>query len=130
MQTLKTWCICVYWWKDIHELTVEKKRLRTTVKKGILTKAYNSYIGLPRWLSGKEFASQCRSQRRHKFDPWVRKIPWRRTWKPTPAFLLGELHGQRTLTDYKPWLCKEPDTTEHTWWCFINGGHIQRTVLH
>ena len=33
---------------------------------------------LPRWLSDKESACQCRSHRRCKFDPWVRKIPWRR----------------------------------------------------
>ena len=31
------------------------------------------------------------------FDPWVRKIPWRRVWQPTPVFLPGESHGQRSL---------------------------------
>ena len=31
--------------------------------------------------------------RRHGFDPWVRKIPWRRKWQPTPVFLSGESHG-------------------------------------
>ena len=31
------------------------------------------------------------------FDPWVRKIPWRRAWQPTPVFLPGESHGQRSL---------------------------------
>ena len=39
--------------------------------------------GLPWWLSGKESACQCR------FDPWVRKIPWRK-WQPTPVFLHGK----------------------------------------
>ena len=34
------------------------------------------YFGLPRWLSNKEFACQCRRCNRHMFDPWVRKIPW------------------------------------------------------
>ena len=34
---------------------------------------------------------------RHRFDPWVRKIPWRRAWQPTPVFLPGESHGQRSL---------------------------------
>ena len=34
--------------------------------------------GLPRWLSGKEFTCQCRRHRKLGFDPWVRKIPWRR----------------------------------------------------
>ena len=45
----------------------------------------------------KEFPSQCR---RHRFDPWVGKIPWRRKWQPTPVFLPGELHGQRSLASH------------------------------
>ena len=35
--------------------------------------------------------------RRYRFDPWVGKIPWRRKWQPTPVFLPGEFHGQRSL---------------------------------
>ena len=42
----------------------------------------------------KRIHPQCR---RHGFDPWVRKIPWRREWLPTPVFLPGEFHGQRSL---------------------------------
>ena len=38
--------------------------------------------------------------KRHGFDPWVRKIFWRRAWQPTPVFLLGEFHGQRSLVGY------------------------------
>ena len=34
---------------------------------------------------------------RGRFDPWIRNIPWRRAWQPTPAFLPGESHGQRSL---------------------------------
>ena len=45
---------------------------------------------------------QCRRQRRHGFDPWVGKIPWRRAWQPTPVFLPGESHGQRSLAGYAP----------------------------
>ena len=37
------------------------------------------------------------------FDPWVGKIPWRRAWQPTPVFLPGESHGQRSLVGYSPW---------------------------
>ena len=40
--------------------------------------------GLPRYLNGKESACPCR---RHKFDPWAGRIPWRSTWQPTPLFL-------------------------------------------
>ena len=43
----------------------------------------------------KESACQCRRCKRCRFDPWVRKMPWRRAWQPTPVFLLGESHGQR-----------------------------------
>ena len=50
--------------------------------------------GLPWWLSGKDFAHQSR---RHGSYFSVRKTPWRRTWQPTPAFLPGESHGQRSL---------------------------------
>ena len=56
--------------------------------------------GLPWWLSGKETACQCK---RPGFDPWVRKIPWKRKWQPTPVFLPGEFHGQRSLVGYSPW---------------------------
>ena len=45
-------------------------------------------------------------------NPWVRKIPWRRAWQPTPIFLPGESHGQRSLEGYRPWGCKELDTAE------------------
>ena len=51
----------------------------------------------------------------HGFNPWVGKIPWRRTWQPTPVFLPGESHGQRSLAGYGPWGCKESDTTEVTY---------------
>ena len=44
--------------------------------------------------------------------PWVRKIPWRRAWQPTPLFLRGESHGQRSLVGYSPWGHKVPNTTE------------------
>ena len=37
-------------------------------------------------------------------DPWVRKIPWRRKWQPTPVFLLGEFHRQRSLAGYSLWI--------------------------
>ena len=50
-------------------------------------------LGLPRWLSSKESTCQWRRCKRHRFDPWVRKIPWRRklathssilAWKKNP----------------------------------------------
>ena len=40
--------------------------------------------------------------KRRRFDPWVGKIPWRRAWQPTPVFLPGASHGQRSLAGYSP----------------------------
>ena len=48
----------------------------------------------------------------HGFDPWVGMIPWNRKWHPTPVFLPGKFHGQRSLVGYSPWGLKESDTTE------------------
>ena len=46
------------------------------------------------------------------FDPWVGTIPWRKKWKPTPAFLPGESHEQGNLVGYSPLGHKESDMTE------------------
>ena len=73
---------------------------------------------LPRWLSGKESACQCR---RCGFNPWVWKIPWSRKWQPTPVFLPGKFHGQRSLVDYSPWSCRvgQDWATPHTRVCAL-----------
>ena len=57
--------------------------------KWIFSEQYSNYQGLPGDTTGKEPASQCRRHKRLGFDPWVRKITWRRAWQPTPIFLLG-----------------------------------------
>ena len=71
-------------------------------------------MGFPGGASDKEPACQCRRHKRHGFNPWVRKISWRRAWQPTPVFLPGESHGQRSRVGYSPWGCKESDTTDVT----------------
>ena len=63
---------------------------------------------------GKEPTCQSRRHNRHRFNPWVGKIPWRRKWQPTPVFLPGKSHGQRSLVAYNPWGHKESYTTECT----------------
>ena len=69
-----------------------KSKSRIKVKYDKITRSYLFW-----WLSfGKE--SACNAG----FNPWVRKIPWRRKQLPTPAFLPGETHGQRSLVDYSP----------------------------
>ena len=71
------------------------------------------WLGFPGNTSSKESACQFRIRKRHKFDPWVGNMPWRRKWHPTPVFLLRESQGQWSLVDYSPWGCKESETTEH-----------------
>ena len=58
-------------------------------------------------------SSQCRRCRRHRFDPWLGKIPWRRKRQPAMVFSPEKSHGQRNLAGSSPWGHKELDTTEH-----------------
>jgi len=55
-------------------------------------------------LAVKNPPANIRDIRNVGLDPWVRKIPWR---QPTPVFLPGESHGQRSLAGYSPQGCKE-----------------------
>ena len=61
--------------------------------------------------NGKEPACKCNRHKRCRFDPWVGKMPWKRAWQPTPVFLPGEPHGQRSLAGHSPGVA-ESDATE------------------
>ena len=93
------------------------------------------YMGFPGCTSGEESACQRRRHKRQGFDPWVRKIPWRREWLPTPVFLPRESHGQRSLAGYSPQGCKESDMTEvtqhtcYTFFRFCKSKSISRSVM-
>ena len=78
-------------------------------------------FGLPSWLKWLGTCLQCL---RSRFNPWVEKIPWRREWQSTPAFLPGESHGQRSLVGYSPWSHKDSDTPE-----WLTHTHAQRPFL-
>jgi len=71
-------------------------------------------MGFPGGTSGKEPTCQFRRHKRHRFSPWIGKMPWRRAWQPTRVFLPGESHGQRSLEGYSPWGPKELGMTEVT----------------
>ena len=64
---------------------------------------YLAQLRLLWWVSRWRIRLQCSRQ---GFDPWVGKIHWRRKWQPTPVFLPGKSHGQRSLVGYSPWGCK------------------------
>ena len=67
--------------------------------------------GFPGGDGGKEFACQHRRRKRIRFNPWVVKIPWRRKWQPTPAFLPGKFHGRGA------------------WWAIVQGVAKSQTQL-
>ena len=60
------------------------------------------------WLRGRESGCNAGGP---GFNPWAGKTPWRRERLPTPVFLPGESHGQRSLAGNSSWGCKESDTT-------------------
>ena len=68
---------------------------------------------------------------RWEFDSWVGTIPWSGRWQPTPVFLPGQFHGQRTLKGYSSWGCKESDMTEqaHTKFNQKPGSASEMSVL-
>ena len=69
-------------------------------------------FGFPGGASSKEPTCQCRRHKRRRFNPWVRKIPWRWAWQPIPVFLPGESYGPRSLAGYSPQGHKELDMTD------------------
>ena len=64
-----------------------------------------------------------------EFNPWVRKIPWRRKWHPTPVFLPGKSHGQWSLAGYSPWGPKESNMTvtkqQHQPFLYFSDGKLR-----
>ena len=95
------------WWAGIYGVAQSRTRLKQ------LSSSSSSLgsLGILRWHRNP---CQCRRYKRGRFDSWFGKIPWRRTQQPTPVFLPGESHGQRSLANYSPQGCKESNTTEMT----------------
>ena len=58
----------------------------------------NFYLDFPSDSAVKDLPARQETQ-----VPWVRKIPWRRKWQPTPVFLPEKSHGERSLSGYSPW---------------------------
>ena len=104
------------WWATVHR--VAKSRIQL---KQLSTHLY--VYGLCKWFSGKESTCQCSRHRRHKFDPWVEKIPWRRSWQPIQYSCLeipwteepGGLHSMGSQRAGHDWV------TEHVHRSTISG---------
>ena len=101
----------LYLRKVMLEVNIELFVSKSLLSKNILfiRASFCGGEGLPWRPCSKESSCQCK---RYGFDPWVRKIPWRKKWQPPPVFLPGESHGQRSLEGYSLWGCKELDMTE------------------
>ena len=118
------------WWAAVYGVAQSRTRLKGLSSSSSLNRVYwnppplgRTYSSLiilsldlpdPGGASGKEPTCQCRRCKRHGFDPWVRKMLWRRKWQPAPVFLPGKSHGQRSLAANSPWSHKESDMIEAT----------------
>ena len=92
--------------------TVNRAQVKGLTFKHDILPQYMECRSFPGGASGKEPTCQRRSGKRHRFDPWVGKIPWRKGWQPTPVFVPGESHEQGSLVGYSPWGRKELDMTD------------------
>ena len=82
-QAVRAPCMTLQWWVYVLiHICVQTSRM---------------YLGFPGDASGKEPSCEYSRHERIRFDSWVKKFPWRRRWKPTPAFLPRKSHGQRSL---------------------------------
>ena len=81
------------WWAAVYGVARGRTRLKRLSSSSGSTPLY----GLPWCLGWSRVHPQSRGPR---FDPWVGKLSWRRKWQPTPVFLPGEFHGQRSLVGY------------------------------
>ena len=70
------------------------------------------YVCMYSFPNGSEGKASAFNAGRPGFNPWVRKILWRRKWQPTPVLLPGKSHEQRSMVGYSPLGRKEVDTTE------------------
>ena len=116
------------WWAAVHEVAKSLTRLSDftfTFHFHALEKEMATHSSVPAWRipgtgepGGLLSMGSCRVG--HKWSDlaaaaeftWARKLPWRRAWQPTPIFLPGESHGQRSLVGYSPWSHKESDMNE------------------
>ena len=121
-------CFCIYYavlWLFVHiylSLLLEWEQAKDRIY--LFTSKFSS------GASDKESTCQCRRCKRLRFYPWVGKITWSRKWWPTPVFLPGKFHGQRSLVGYSPWDQKELDTTEHTHTHTYTHTHFMSSIVY
>ena len=111
-----TLAICLFWsfffFANLNHHSIKKKKKKKSKKTSLIWEGGVKKMtcpGIPWWLRWQRICLQCW---RFGFNPWVGTILWRREWLPTPVFLPGESHGQRSLVGCSPWGHKESDMTE------------------
>ena len=103
------------WWAAVYGVAQSRTQLKRLSSSSSSSSRYIyimcsiSRLDFSHGSDGKEICLQCG---RPGFNPWNGKLPWRKEWKPTPIFLPGEFHGQRSLAGYSPRGSKELDMTE------------------
>ena len=107
------------WWAAVYGTAQGRIRLKRRSSSSRMSEVFpgDSAVGNPLTNVGGAGNS---------FNPWVGKIPWRRVWWPTPVFLPGESHGQRSMVGHSPWCYKELDMTEFMTNRWRNNGNNAR----
>ena len=100
------------WRATVHGVTNSLTRRSVTPLPSRHSVAPGGILGLPGGTSGKGPVCQRRGRERCRLSPWVRRLPRRRAWQPTPAFLPGESHGQTSLVGSCLWGRQEWGMTE------------------
>ena len=85
-----------------HRTWNRTEKLRSNKYKTMLSSHYPVSVEIMTGARGEGPATN-EGDMRHRFHPWVRKIPWRRKWQSAPVLLPGKSHGRRSLVGYSPW---------------------------
>ena len=96
LKTVSLLCLQLEFW------TPKPMNDKKIAGKDVLKIACVFFFSVPGGSRGKNSTFQYRRHKRHKLDPWVGKILWRKAQQPIPGFLPGESHGQRSLAGYSP----------------------------
>ena len=111
--TLAAYTACSSWVFSWSEIITNTLKMTLVVLISLGVHVYGASL-VAQMVKKGECACQRRRYMRWEFYPWIRKIPWRRAWQPTPVFLPGESHGQRRLAGYSPQSCTKLDMTDRT----------------
>ena len=110
---LRRWYMCIYLTRVPGMLELERMETECLVC------SYSTGNGAkdctfmePASLVVKNLPAKRSRHKRHRLDPWIGKICWRRKWQSTPVFLPRKFHRHGSLVGYSPWDCKESDIAD------------------